>query len=244
MDLVSPFISVGVRFLSPLSKLRFSAGGQCWWHTVCSEFQVGCAHTLPSARRALLLSYAQACGTCSHLLALSPCSCLALQGAWGWAVVPRMALCSLLLSTELARHQMGTWFGWWQPAEGHHLPWGSSLSPACSAQLVTERFIEGSWRQQWVAAVLLTLGGTWKMTRKAEGFVKCVGGLHPSFSGLVCVPWSNWRLCHGVCVWRLSTAHKQPWNLMLKHCGVQELLSQRTAISPSDLCLIVYIWVH
>lgn len=49
-----------------------------------------------------------------------------------------------------------------------------------------------------MAAVLLTLGGTWKMTRKAQGFVKCAGDLHPSFSGLACIPWSSrrpWFLC-------------------------------------------------
>lgn len=66
------------RFLSPLSQVGFSSGGQCWWHTVCSEFQAGSVHTLPSA---LFLSHAQACGTCSHLPVLSPCSCLALEGS-------------------------------------------------------------------------------------------------------------------------------------------------------------------
>lgn len=132
--------------------VSFSWREVCWWHTVCPEFQVSFFPTLPSGRGAVVLSYAQTCSMCSHLLMLSPCSCLGLKGAWGrgswgWAVVPRVALCCLLLGyplgliRELARHQLGLLFAWWQPADGHHLPWGSSLSPACCAQLGTGRFL-------------------------------------------------------------------------------------------------------
>lgn len=48
--------------------------------------------------------------------------------------------------------------------------------------------VEGS--SGWLLFCSL-LGGTWKMTRKAQGFVRCAGDLHPSFSGLAPIAWSN-----------------------------------------------------
>lgn len=95
------------------------------------------------------------------------CLCCHLAPAWPWSV-PEDELLSpgCFWAESWPGTRWRTRFGWWQPADCHHLPWVSSLSPACSAQLGTERFIEGSWRQQWVAALLLTLGGYTKEDNK------------------------------------------------------------------------------
>lgn len=165
---------------------------------------------------------------CNHLLTLSPCSCLDLKGAWGrgqlWmSCCPQdgfvLSASWVPLGSELARHQMGMLFGWWQPADGHHLPWGSSLSSDCYAQLGTGRFLlmrKGEGRG-WVAAVLLTLEGSWKTT-KQNPRLHCAGDLHPSHSGLACILSFNRRSCLGFCVWRVRTGHKSSWNLMSEDC--------------------------
>lgn len=64
------------------------------------------------------------------------------------------------------------------------------------------RGVEGS--SGWLLFCSLLGGITRKITRKAQGFVKCAGYLHPSFSGLACGPWSNRRSCHGL----LTNSHE------------------------------------
>lgn len=182
-----------VWLLSPLSKYSFSVTEQCWCLLLQSSVLVACNALRISGRLCpyppqwcmsppqwctvlcLNLRHVQSSAYAVTLLLPGSEGSLRKRAARGWAVVLRMALCCLLLGyltgliRELAEYQVEMLFGWWQPADSHHLLWGSSLSPACCAQLGTGRFLlmrKGEGRR-WVAAVLLTLGGILENDRKS-----------------------------------------------------------------------------